>query len=120
MPAFGELLGQEAAWAIRTYIETRPDDGALDDYADQLKSIRDDLSAKAAALAAGEKTYADVSAEVDAAKAVMAEIASGVETGSGAPQADSVASRAVAALDGSDGSLDKAAEIMTIGLSAAE
>ena len=29
MPAFGELLGQEAAWAIRTYIETRPDDGAL-------------------------------------------------------------------------------------------
>lgn len=24
MPAFGELLGQEAAWAIRTYIETRP------------------------------------------------------------------------------------------------
>jgi cytochrome c-550 PedF len=26
MPAFGELLGQDAAWAIRTYIETRPDD----------------------------------------------------------------------------------------------
>ena len=24
MPAFGELLGQEAAWAIRTYIESRP------------------------------------------------------------------------------------------------
>ena len=24
MPAFGDLLGQEAAWAIRTYIESRP------------------------------------------------------------------------------------------------
>jgi len=43
MPAFGELLGQDAAWAIRTYVETRPDDGALDDFSDDLKAIRDDL-----------------------------------------------------------------------------
>lgn len=28
MPAFGELLGQKAAWAIRTYLETRPDEEA--------------------------------------------------------------------------------------------
>lgn len=46
MPAFGELLGQKAAWAIRTYIETRPDDGALDDHADRLKQIRDELAAR--------------------------------------------------------------------------
>ena len=44
MPAFGELLGQEAAWAIRTYIETLPDEGAMDDYTDRLKEIRDTLS----------------------------------------------------------------------------
>ena len=25
MPAFGDLLGQKTAWAIRTYVETRPD-----------------------------------------------------------------------------------------------
>ena len=44
MPAFGELLGQKAAWAIRTYIETRPDDGALDDFTPRLKEIRDTLA----------------------------------------------------------------------------
>ncbi len=47
MPAFGDLLGQKAAWAIRTYIETRPDDGALDDYSDRLKEIRDQLKTMA-------------------------------------------------------------------------
>ena len=26
MPAFGAVLGQKAAWAIRSYLETRPDD----------------------------------------------------------------------------------------------
>ena len=26
MPAFGDLLGQEAAWAIRTYIDAQPED----------------------------------------------------------------------------------------------
>ncbi|MEE3099273.1 MAG: cytochrome c-550 PedF, partial [Pseudomonadota bacterium] len=48
MPAFGELLGQKAAWAIRTYIETRPDDGAMDDHAGRLKEIRDELAGMAA------------------------------------------------------------------------
>ena len=36
MPAFGELLGQEAAWAIRTYIEARPDDVAMEEVAAEL------------------------------------------------------------------------------------
>ena len=120
MPAFGELLGQEAAWAIRTYIETRPDDGALDDFQDQLKGIRDDLIAKSNAVAAGETTMDAVAGDVATARDAMLEIAKGVETGSGAPRADSVASRAAAALDQSAGSLKRAAEIMTVGLSAAE
>ena len=38
MPAFGELLGQKAAWAIRTYIETRPDEGAMDEYQTELQA----------------------------------------------------------------------------------
>ena len=41
MPAFGDLLGQDAAWAIRTCIETRPDDRAMQDCSDELKSIRE-------------------------------------------------------------------------------
>ena len=45
MPAFGELLGQKAAWAIRTYVETRPDDGALDEYGGQLEELRDQIAA---------------------------------------------------------------------------
>lgn len=119
MPAFGELLGQKAAWAIRTYVETRPDDGALDPYADQLKGIRDELKATADALATGAD-LASVSGELDAHRSTLAEIAGQVETGSGASVADSAASRAARALDGSDGSAKAAAEILTIGLSAAQ
>ena len=44
MPAFGDVLGQKAAWAIRTYIETRPEDGALDAASDRLHEIRDVLT----------------------------------------------------------------------------
>ncbi|WP_299483662.1 cytochrome c-550 PedF [uncultured Roseibium sp.] len=116
MPAFGDLLGQEAAWAIRTYVETRPDEGALDPHSDRLKAIRDvikELADKATPAAEAEATIAPLRIEMD-------EIANSLETGSGAPKAESVASRAVLQLDGSDDSLKKTAEILTIGLSAAE
>lgn len=106
MPAFGELLGQKAAWAIRTYIETRPDEGALDDATPRLKEIRD-------ALAGG-------SADVPAVTAELKEIAATVETGSGAPVADSVAFRAANTLDANASAVKEAAEILTIGLSAAQ
>ncbi len=119
MPAFGDLLGQEAAWAIRTYIETRPDEGAIDAFSDQLKTIRDDLNA-IADMVAGGKSVGDFADETEALKSQMAEIAGQLETGSGAPLADSPASRAVALLDGSDESLKNAAEVLTIGLSAAQ
>lgn len=112
MPAFGDLLGQKAAWAIRTYVETRPDEGALDDHSDRLKEIRDML-----------KAWSDDPATAgDAAslRSELDEIAEQVETGSGAPVADSVAFRAAALLDGSDGAFKEAAETLTIGLSAAK
>ncbi len=115
MPAFGELLGQKAAWAIRTYVETRPDDGALDDHVDQLKSIRDKL--QAIADTGSVSTSADDIANM---KTAMQEIAQNVETASGAPVADSAASRAVLLLDGSEQSAKNAAEALTIGLSAAQ
>ena len=119
MPAFGELLGQDAAWAIRTYVETRPDDGALDEYSDQLKAIRDDLEEKADALEAGG-AYDAIKDEIAAYQETLTEISGVVETGSGAPVADSAASRALAALDGSPAGVKSAAESLTVGLSAAQ
>lgn len=108
MPAFGELLGQKAAWAIRTYIETRPDDGALAEHAGRLKEIRDALEAMG-----DGGDVAPLRAELD-------EIALNIETASGAPVADSVAMRAAILLDGDDPQPTKAAEQLTIGLSAAQ
>ncbi|MFN6951486.1 MAG: cytochrome c-550 PedF [Albidovulum sp.] len=106
MPAFGEILGQKAGWAIRTYIETRPEDGALDAVSDRLHAIRD-------ALAAGEGV------DPAALKNELSEIALTVKTASGAPVADSVASRAAEQISEDPASWKTAAETLTIGLSAA-
>ncbi|MCG6903474.1 MAG: cytochrome c-550 PedF [Rhodobacter sp.] len=110
MPAFGELLGQDAAWAIRTYIETRPDDAAMDAVSDELKGLRDELAGYANG-AGG--------ADADALKARLSEIAGNIETLSGAPVADSVAFRAANLIDGTPAAYKSAAETLTIGLSAA-
>ncbi|OXT02802.1 cytochrome c-550 PedF [Notoacmeibacter marinus] len=114
MPAFGDLLGQEAAWAIRTYIETRPDDGALDDHDDRLHDILGELQAMNGQGGEG------ANAALDEYREELKTIAAEVGTASGAPRADSVASRAAAALDGSEKNLDETVEILTIGLSAAQ
>jgi cytochrome c-550 PedF len=110
MPAFGELLGQDAAWAIRTYIETRPDDASMEEVSDELKGLRDQIAA-----------YAEdpSGADADALKTRLTEIADGIETLSGAPRADSAASRAAALIDGTQEAYARAAEALTIGLSAA-
>jgi cytochrome c-550 PedF len=105
MPAFGEILGQKAGWAIRTYIETRPEDGALDAHKDRLGAIRDELMA-----GGGDDA---------ALKAELMEIAGSVVTASGAPKSDSAALRAALALDGTEAAKKHAAEMLTIGLSAA-
>jgi len=111
MPAFGELLGQDAAWAIRTYIETRPDTDAMEDVADELKALRDKLA---------EYGSDPSGADADALKARLSEIASGIETLSGAPVADSVAYRAANLIDGTPAAYKAAAETLTIGLSATQ
>ncbi|WP_421905778.1 cytochrome c-550 PedF [Mameliella sp.] len=110
MPAFGELLGQKAAWAIRTYIEARPDDEQMAELTPELKGLRDQLAAWSE----------DASgADPDGMKAKLDEIAAGIETLSGAPVADSAAYRASALIDGTAEGYRKAAEALTIGLSAA-
>lgn len=110
MPAFGELLGQDAGWAIRTYIETRPDGDAMEEYADELKGIRDML--------AGFAQSTD-GADADALKDRLSDIAGSIDTLSGAPVADSVAFRAAKLIDGTPEMYKAAAETLTIGLSAA-
>ncbi|MEM7710691.1 MAG: cytochrome c-550 PedF [Pseudomonadota bacterium] len=106
MPAFGELLGQEAAWAIRTYIETRPDDAAMEDVTPELADLRDAL--------------ADGSADGASAVDRLREIASGIETLSGAPVADSAAWRAANILEADATATDDAVQVLTVGLSAAQ
>lgn len=110
MPAFGDILGQDAGWAIRTYIETRPDQDELEAVTPELKEIRDQLQAYAS-----DATGADP----DALKARLNEIAGGINTLSGAPVADSIAFRAAAIIDGTPEAYHHAAEVLTIGLSAA-
>ncbi|MGL4235431.1 cytochrome c-550 PedF [Tabrizicola sp.] len=106
MPAFGEILGQKAAWAIRTYIETRADDGALDTHIDRLKEIRDQLSAG---------TIDDPAAVRDELMVIASEAA----TASGAPVADSAARVAALQLTDDPASFKAAADTLTVGLSAA-
>lgn len=111
MPAFGDLLGQEAGWAIRTYIETRPDGDAMAAVSDELKALRDQLAG-----------FADdaSSADQEALVTRLKEIAAGIETLSGAPVADSVAFRAANIIDGTGAGYKSASEMLTIGLSAAQ
>ncbi len=109
MPAFGELLGQKAAWAIRTYIETRPADGALDEATPRLLEIRDRLNA----IAGGAE------GDIAALREELSAIAAKVETASGAPVADSAPFRAANLLAQDPPAVHAAAEALTIGLSAA-
>ena len=83
----------------------------MDAVSDELKAIRDQLAGYA-----GDDTGADP----DAIIARLHELGDGIETLSGAPVADSIALRAAERIDGSKASYDRAAEILTIGLSAAE
>jgi cytochrome c-550 PedF len=110
MPAFGELLGEKAAWAIRTYIETRPDDEIMEEVSPELAVIRDKLVTWET-----DASGADVPGMIEELKVISA----GIDTLSGAPIADSVAFRAIRILTDDETAFKKAAETLTIGLSAA-
>src|SRR6056297_3475971 len=106
MPAFGELLGQKAAWAIRTYIETRPDNESVTEHTPAMAAVKEGL--------------ASGNTKPEEAIAVLADIANQIETLSGSPLSDSVAYRAVNVLEADPAAVDKAVEILTVGLSAAQ
>jgi cytochrome c-550 PedF len=107
MPAFGDVLGQKAAWAIRTYIETRPEDGALDAHSERLHAIQAELMSGKVA-------------DPQGLKAELEGVAAEVKTASGAPVADSVAFEAARTLSAEPDSWKRAGEILTVGLSATQ
>ena len=109
MPAFGEILGQKAGWAIRTYIETRPDDVMVTDQAPRLMELRDLLMSMSTG---GDGNAAAIQTELN-------EIASSIETLSGAPVAVSIAWEAARSISDTPESYKHAGEILTVGLSAA-
>lgn len=117
MPGFEKILGQQAAWAIRTYVETRPTDDAFKAHDERLHAIRDTLKALATAIAAGSKADVYAKTATDMQKE-LSEIGASAKTASKAPKAESAVSRAALALDGSPESFGKAADMLTIGLSA--
>lgn len=45
MPPFADILSQEAIWAIRLYIETRPDADEMSDRRDEIAGLRDKVAA---------------------------------------------------------------------------
>ncbi len=108
MPAFGDLLGQKAAWAIRTFIETRPDQDTLEEFYPDLRTARDTLTQLGEA---GEG-----SPEAESIKEQLVEIAGQVETLSGAPVADSIAFRAANQISDDPASYTQAAQTLTVGL----
>ncbi|TVP96075.1 MAG: cytochrome c-550 PedF, partial [Roseinatronobacter sp.] len=120
MPAYDDLMNQQAMWAIRTFIETRPDPDGIAEFMPRLRDIRDGLRDKQEAIAAGTANEEDFDDEIAALHVELMEIAVAVPTMSGAPKADSIARRAAVILErGGVRSLRDADETLTIGLSVA-
>ena len=119
MPAFEDILNQQAAWAIRTYVETRPEDEAFKDHNTRLIEIRDSLKAMAKVVANGSIPE-ELSIEAENMQKELTDFNGSVKTASGAPNVESAVSRAAIALDGTAESFAKAAELLSIGLSAAK
>ncbi|MGB0865302.1 MAG: cytochrome c-550 PedF [Granulosicoccaceae bacterium] len=115
MPPFGILLGQETAWAIRTYVESRPEDDAFRSAQSRLVEIRAQLEA----WSADGADLSGVGEQTEQLKAELLAINDAAKTASGAPKVESAVSRAAMALNGEASGFKTAAEQLTIGMSAA-
>ena len=81
MPPFGDILNQQAVWAIRTYIETRADADEISAKSTELAVLRDKITALGTGASAEDANA--VADELDAS-------GEGLETLSGAPRAVTV------------------------------
>ncbi len=100
MPPFKDIISQEAAWAIRLYLETRP-------KLDQLAEVKADALEVAQKL----ETEKDKAQFASHAKALRA-LSQKVSTVSGAPKADTPMDRAAALIDGSAPKPDRAVALL--------
>ncbi|MEM6422848.1 MAG: cytochrome c-550 PedF, partial [Pseudomonadota bacterium] len=105
MPSFDGLMSQEAAWAIRTYIETRPDPDQMDAVATERRALLDRLEASAS----------DVSA-VDAIADELDTLSAGIATAYGEGVADTPMARAAALLRADPDAAQKAVAVLADGL----
>lgn len=101
MPPFKEILSQEAIWAIRTYIETRPDDQEFVDRQSELK----ELQAKVVAL------KSDAS-EAPAVADALFEMGASFEALSGAPKSFTALEEAAFLLRADPPRVDAASDAM--------
>lgn len=111
MPAFAEILGQKAGWAIKSYVESRPGEGAIDPFTKELAQIRDRLAAIKGAIT-GDQAKQEAS--------ILKAIADKITTASGFPIADSIALEAYYQLSSDKPNATEAANILTVGLSVAK
>ncbi|MFV0409109.1 MAG: cytochrome c-550 PedF [Paracoccus sp. (in: a-proteobacteria)] len=118
MPAFGEVLDEKAAWAIKTYVESRPEDGAYDAISARLGEIRDRL-AEIGTQVDGGSDAAQFSDEGKSLQEELAILSADIMNAYGEGRTDSIAARAANSLSGDQPAYKIAAETLTIGLSAA-
>ena len=85
MPPFQDILSQEAVWAIRTYIETRPDADEMAERNSDITALRDRVKALPATASAEE---------VEAVAADLDKTGDEFETLSGAPRSVSALQQA--------------------------
>lgn len=105
MPSFEGLLSQEAAWAIRTYVETRPDPGELDAVANERRALMEQVDE-----AAGDTERLSALAEE------LAALSESVPTAYGEGEADTPMARAAAMLREQPEAADRAVTVLADGL----
>lgn len=103
MPPFEGILNQQAIWAIRTYIETRPDADALAEKSTEIAALYDKV--KALPHDAGADQAQALAAELESA-------GSGFEALSGAPRAVTVLDQAAHMLRSGASHAPAAAELI--------
>lgn len=104
MPPFGDIMSQEAIWAIRTYIETRADADEISAKSAELTALRDEVLALGTDGSADQAN--DLADRLDAS-------AEGLEALSGAPRAVTVMHQAAYALRANPSHAPAAAELVS-------
>lgn len=105
MPPFEDILSQEAIWAIRLYVETRPDDQEMLSRQAELHEAREAVAA-----------LTDSPSEAEAVIAKLEAVGASFEAMSGAPRSVTVLDEAAFILRGDAGRVAPALDVIQGGL----